>query len=43
MPDLNAFNNKMVVTNKTKIPNEINIIRILFLLDLLISGENWAF
>ena len=43
MPDLKANNNMIVVTNKANIPNEINIIRILFLLELFISRKNWAF
>jgi hypothetical protein len=33
----------MVVTNNTVKPHEIKIIRIRFLLELLISRENWAF
>ena len=43
MPDRKATNNMVVVTNKTVSPHEINIIRILFLLELLISREDWAF
>lgn len=43
MPDLKANNNMVVVTNKANMPNEIKIIRILFLLELFISRENWAF
>jgi hypothetical protein len=43
MPDLNAINKVILVSNKINIPNEINIIRILFLLDMLISRKNWAF
>jgi len=42
MPDRNAFNNMIVVTVKTITPNEINIIRIFFLLYLLISRKDWA-